>query len=208
MLRQCNCYYMRGDRTAHFHSGSGMALTSVQFAAMPTNFVWLSFFWIMGKCRHRRGTRHFWLLGLIQSLIVDLPECQVTSTRSSRCTSPAPRMLLRCSDDAPFRSLNSREGLRDKVAKGAVQLSNFAASPHSMQQSYTDMGHKPPRRVRVSRSEFRHSSSGLTGVAKSVGPRFDGVSVQIETITDYSPQFQHAPKASSSLGGNGVLGVF
>ena len=34
----------------------------MQFAAMPTNFVWLSFFWIMGKCEHHRP------LGFCQSV--------------------------------------------------------------------------------------------------------------------------------------------
>ncbi|TBU47391.1 histone acetylation protein-domain-containing protein [Dichomitus squalens] len=70
---------------------------SHQFAAMPTNFVWLSFFWVMGKC-------------YVNSFLA---------------------------------LLNSREMLRDKVAKGALQLSNFG-NPQS--NSGSELTPKTPRK--------------------------------------------------------------
>ncbi|KAH9933252.1 uncharacterized protein BXZ73DRAFT_101212 [Epithele typhae] len=133
------CYYLYSKRTGLkktdsvvttlmvYSINSGLTtsviatICVVTFAAMPTNFVWLSFFWIMGKC-------------YVNSFLA---------------------------------LLNSREGLRDKFGTGAVQLSDFAASPHSAQHgSYPDLPHK-----NVHRSPAR--------------TRLDGVSVQIETVTDF-----------------------
>ncbi|CDO68272.1 hypothetical protein BN946_scf184842.g35 [Trametes cinnabarina] len=90
----------------------------VAFGAMPTNFVWLGFFWIMGKC-------------YVNSFLA---------------------------------LLNSRDRLREKVTKAAVQLNNVG-NGRSFQQSFTVSGNAAPK-------------------AKS--PPLGGVSVQIETITEYS----------------------
>ncbi|PIL22857.1 hypothetical protein GSI_15552 [Ganoderma sinense ZZ0214-1] len=103
----------------------------VAFAAMPTNFVWLSFFWIMGKC-------------YVNSFLA---------------------------------LLNSREMLRERVAKGAWHLSNMATPP-SIQPS-------------TSASEL-HSKIRT----KSLRPDA-GIAVSVETITEYGPRFPHRDDMSA-----------
>ncbi|KAI0632451.1 histone acetylation protein-domain-containing protein [Trametes polyzona] len=78
------CYYLYKKRTGLKRVIGTVCVIS--FGAMPTNFVWLGFFWIMGKCE-----------------------------------------------------LNSRERLRDKVTKAAVQLNNVG-NGRSFQQSFTVSG--------------------------------------------------------------------
>ncbi|EJF57105.1 hypothetical protein DICSQDRAFT_129683 [Dichomitus squalens LYAD-421 SS1] len=97
------CYYLYKKRTGLKSVNSGLVtsiigtICVVTFAAMPTNFVWLSFFWVMGKC-------------YVNSFLA---------------------------------LLNSREMLRDKVAKGALQLSNFG-NPQS--NSGSELTPKTPRK--------------------------------------------------------------
>ncbi|TBU61878.1 histone acetylation protein-domain-containing protein [Dichomitus squalens] len=98
------CYYLYKKRTGLKSVNSGLVtsiigtICVVTFAAMPTNFVWLSFFWVMGKC-------------YVNSFLA---------------------------------LLNSREMLRDKVAKGALQLSNFG-NPQS--NSGSELTPKTPRKM-------------------------------------------------------------
>ncbi|KAL7280170.1 hypothetical protein ACG7TL_006589 [Trametes sanguinea] len=88
----------------------------VAFGAMPTNFIWLGFFWIMGKC-------------YVNSFLA---------------------------------LLNSRDRLREKVTKAAVQLNNVG-NARSFQNSFSVSGNAAPK-----------------------SPPLAGVEVQIETITEYS----------------------
>ncbi|KAI0081576.1 hypothetical protein K474DRAFT_1681935 [Panus rudis PR-1116 ss-1] len=44
------CYYLSRKRTGIDRINTGLLTRCVSFAIMPTNFVWLCFFWLMGKC--------------------------------------------------------------------------------------------------------------------------------------------------------------
>ena len=90
-----------------------------------------------------------------------------------------------------------------------MQLSNLAASPHSMQQSYADLSHshsKGPRRVRIPLAFTATRIRGeLTASCVKV-PRFEGVAVQIETVTEYSSQYALPRKVRTArlIGGDGM----
>ncbi|KAI0366593.1 hypothetical protein BV20DRAFT_951811 [Pilatotrama ljubarskyi] len=142
------CYYLYNKRTGLKRTDSlvttlmvysintGLAtsvigtICVIAFGAMPLNFIWLGFFWIMGKC-------------YVNSFLA---------------------------------LLNSRDRLRDKVTKAAVQLNNVG-NGRSFQQSFTMSG-----------SPIGVKSPPLTGVA-----------VQIETITEYS---SYHPRQGTQNGRN------
>ncbi|KAJ8469920.1 hypothetical protein ONZ51_g8682 [Trametes cubensis] len=118
------CYYLYKKRTGLKRINTGLTtsiigtICVIAFGAMPTNFIWLGFFWIMGKC-------------YVNSFLA---------------------------------LLNSRDRLREKVTKAAVQLNNVG-NGRSFQNSFTMSG---------------------TGAPKAKSPPLTGVAVQIETITEYS----------------------
>ncbi|KAI8978818.1 histone acetylation protein-domain-containing protein [Trametes punicea] len=93
------CYYLYNKRTGLQRINTGLATSVIGticvicFGAMPTNFIWLGFFWIMGKC-------------YVNSFLA---------------------------------LLNSRDRLREKVTKAAVQLNNVG-NGRSFQQSFTVSG--------------------------------------------------------------------
>ncbi|KAI0357404.1 hypothetical protein OH77DRAFT_1399207 [Trametes cingulata] len=93
------CYYLYSKRTGLKRINTGLAtsvigtICVIAFGAMPLNFIWLGFFWIMGKC-------------YVNSFLA---------------------------------LLNSRDRLRDKVTKAAVQLNNVG-NGRSFQQSFTMSG--------------------------------------------------------------------
>ncbi|KAI0647740.1 hypothetical protein C8Q79DRAFT_1008154 [Trametes meyenii] len=101
----------------------------IAFGAMPTNFIWLGFFWIMGKC-------------YVNSFLA---------------------------------LLNSRESLRDKVSKAALQLNNVGNN-RSFQNSFTVSGQQP-----------KHSP-------------LSGVAVQVETVTEYSSPYTRHQTYRSGAG--------
>ncbi|KAI0771156.1 histone acetylation protein-domain-containing protein [Trametes elegans] len=110
------CYYLYKKRTGLKRINTGLATSVIgtasviAFGAMPTNFVWLGFFWIMGKC-------------YVNSFLA---------------------------------LLNSRDRLRDKVTKAAVQLNNVG-NGRSFQQSFTVSGSPVPK-VCLSRNRRVHMS--------------------------------------------------
>ncbi|KAI0669207.1 hypothetical protein C8Q78DRAFT_1070814 [Trametes maxima] len=124
------CYYLYRKRTGlkrtdsivttlmvySINTGLTTRFAQFQFGAMPTNFVWLGFFWIMGKC-------------YVNSFLA---------------------------------LLNSRESLRDRVSKAAVQLNNVGNNRSF--QTYSTSG------------QPKHSP-------------LSGVAVQVETITEYSSHY-------------------
>ncbi|KAI9061349.1 hypothetical protein FKP32DRAFT_1576140 [Trametes sanguinea] len=99
------CYYLYKKRTGLKRINTGLAtsiigtICVVAFGAMPTNFIWLGFFWIMGKC-------------YVNSFLA---------------------------------LLNSRDRLREKVTKAAVQLNNVG-NGRSFQNSFTVSGNAAPKR--------------------------------------------------------------
>ncbi|KAI0662265.1 histone acetylation protein-domain-containing protein [Cubamyces menziesii] len=98
------CYYLYKKRTGLKRINTGLTtsiigtICVIAFGAMPTNFIWLGFFWIMGKC-------------YVNSFLA---------------------------------LLNSRDRLREKVTKAAVQLNNVG-NGRSFQNSFTMSGTGAPK---------------------------------------------------------------
>ncbi|KAI0323462.1 hypothetical protein GY45DRAFT_1264520 [Cubamyces sp. BRFM 1775] len=121
------CYYLYKKRTGLKRINTGLTtsiigtICVIAFGAMPTNFIWLGFFWIMGKC-------------YVNSFLA---------------------------------LLNSRDRLRDKVTKAAVQLNNVG-NGRSFQQSFTMSGTGAPK---VSTSEMSLRDKLLAALADVPGTR-------------------------------------
>ncbi|KAI1794849.1 histone acetylation protein-domain-containing protein [Ganoderma leucocontextum] len=147
------CYYLYKKRTGLKSVNSGLVtsitgtICVVAFAAMPTNFIWLSFFWIMGKC-------------YVNSFLA---------------------------------LLNSREMLREKVAKGAWHLSNIA-NPHSIHpsSSTSELNPKIPRKPSSRYSEMALRDKLLAALADLPGTRTFHIHVLTSAPRKHNGLFPYA----------------